>query len=53
MESTASLISPFSRLAKVDATVEKKLAKDHEVKGYPTIYYYKKGDKEKYSGEEH
>ncbi len=41
------------RLAKVDATVEKTLAKDHEVRGYPTLWYYKKGEKEKYGGKLH
>jgi len=39
--------SPF-KLAKVDATVEKDLAQEHEVRGYPTLVYYKKGEKEAY-----
>lgn len=38
------------RLAKVDATVESQIAQDHEVQGYPTIFFFKEGKKIKYNG---
>lgn len=42
------------RLAKVDATEETELAQEFGVRGYPTIKFFKGGDKEspkEYSGE--
>lgn len=42
------------RLAKVDATEETELAQQYGVRGYPTIKFFKGGDKEspkEYSGE--
>lgn len=42
------------RLAKVDATEETELAQEYGVRGYPTIKFFKGGDKEspkEYSGE--
>ncbi|EDV27879.1 uncharacterized protein TRIADDRAFT_52862 [Trichoplax adhaerens] len=38
------------RLAKVDATVESSLAQQHEVQGYPTLFFFKDGKKIKYNG---
>lgn len=43
------------RLAKVDATEETELAQDFGVRGYPTIKFFKGGDKatpKEYTGEE-
>ena len=40
------------KLAKVDATEESDLAKDHGVKGYPTIKFFKNGKASEYGGEE-
>ena len=37
-------------MAKVDATVEKKLAEEYGVKGYPTIIFFKGGQQHKYTG---
>lgn len=42
------------RLGKVDATEEAELAQDYGVRGYPTIKFFKGGEKEspkEYSGE--
>ncbi|KAB0796265.1 hypothetical protein PPYR_10326 [Photinus pyralis] len=38
------------KLAKVDATEETSLAEDHEVRGYPTLKFFKKGTPVEYSG---
>lgn len=38
------------RLAKVDATVHKELAEKHEVKGFPTLFMFTKGEKSAYTG---
>ena len=37
-------------MGKVDATVEKDLAKKYGVKGYPTLQFFKSGEAEKYTG---
>ena len=37
-------------IAKVDCTTEKNVAKQMEIKGYPTLYFFKNGQKQKYDG---
>ena len=39
------------RLAKVDGTEEPELVEKYEVKGYPTLYFYRNGEYIKYTGE--
>ena len=41
------------KLAKVDATVETKLAEKYEVQGFPTIKFWKKGKVVEYNGEDY
>ncbi len=38
------------RLAKVDSTVEKKAAATYKVRGYPTIFFFSKGEQMDYKG---
>ena len=38
------------KLAKVDATEENELAEKHEIRGYPTIKFYRNGKAIDYSG---
>ena len=38
------------KLGKVDATQETSLAENHEIKGYPTLKFFKKGTPVEYSG---
>ena len=44
-----SLISV--KLAKVDATVDSKVASQYKVQGYPTIFFFHKGEKIDYNGQ--
>eukprot|EP00392_Amoebophrya_sp_AT5.2_P015681 g15897.t1 len=37
-------------LAEVDATVEQDIASQHKVEGYPTLYWFVKGNKKDYTG---
>jgi Thioredoxin len=37
-------------LAKVDATVEDKLAEEHKVEGFPTLYWFVNGSRTDYGG---
>ena len=39
------------KLGKVDATIESELAKDHGVRGYPTIKFFKNGKQSEFNGE--
>ncbi len=39
------------RLAKVDATIDKKSAEKYKVQGYPTIFFFHKGDPVDYKGQ--
>jgi hypothetical protein len=41
------------KLAKVDATLEADLASENDIKGYPTLKFYKKGKAMDYSGNNH
>ena len=41
------------KLAKVDATVEAKLAEKYKIQGFPTMKFFKEGKMIEYSGEEH
>lgn len=40
------------KLAKIDGTVEEETLKKMEVKGYPTLFFYRDGEPVKYSGKE-
>ena len=46
----ASQESPI-KLAKIDATVETKLAEDYGVRGYPTIKFFKNATPRDYNGD--
>ena len=48
-KSLAESSSPI-KLAKVDATEETELATEFGVKGYPTMIFFKKGNKKEYTG---
>lgn len=39
------------KLAKVDATVDSKWAGEYKVQGYPTIFFFHKGEKLNYNGQ--
>ena len=39
------------KLAKVDATVDPKVAGEYKVQGYPTIFFFHKGEKIDYNGQ--
>lgn len=38
------------RLAKVDATIESDLAQEYNVRGYPTLIFFKSGNQKEYTG---
>lgn len=49
-EGAADALSGRAILAKVDATVEKDLAARFDIKGYPTLHFFKDGKNELYDG---
>ncbi|CAD7957091.1 unnamed protein product [Amoebophrya sp. A120] len=50
IEAAAKLKEDGVVLAEVDATVETDLATTYKVEGYPTLYWFVKGQKKEYSG---
>jgi protein disulfide-isomerase A1 len=49
-ELAKSTLDPPVMLGKVDATVEKKLGERFGVQGFPTLFWFKKGEKQEYTG---
>lgn len=49
-EKAATALKGRVPLAKVDATVETQLAEDYKVEGYPTLYLFRNGQPEDFSG---
>mmetsp|Transcript_46 Transcript_46/g.111 ORF Transcript_46/g.111 Transcript_46/m.111 type:complete len:491 (-) Transcript_46:413-1885(-) len=48
LDAVAPFLAGKMSIGKVDCTVEKKLCKRHDVKGYPTLKYYRDGDFQDY-----
>jgi len=49
-ERAAAALKGRVPLAKVDATVETQLAEDFKIEGYPTLYFFRNGQPEEFSG---
>lgn len=50
LEQAASVLKGRIAFAKVDATIEKQLADDYKVEGYPTLYFFRRGVPEEFAG---
>lgn len=50
LETAAGIMKGRIAFAKVDATIEKQLADDFKVEGYPTLYFFRHGVPEEFAG---
>jgi len=50
LETAAGIMKGRIAFAKVDATIEKQLADDYKVEGYPTLYFFRRGVPEEFTG---
>lgn len=50
VKASADLLREHIRIAKVDATTEKKLAVRFQIKSYPTLLFFRSGKESKFDG---